>query len=196
MNIPSNFFIIIDVIVVAIFVICFVVSYKNGIIYEFISLFLILISLFLGYFLSPIFAARYHLITPSFDDNPLLNTATIYYSINIIVWFIVISIFFIILFLLIKPIFKKLTKIPVVGWIDKLFGLVFGFIKGIIIVSFISCILSTSLFQNSKEIKDGSIIKYVDLLSSRTIEFIVENIDYKKVDENISDIDIETTRHV
>lgn len=196
MNIPSNYFIIVDIIIVAIFVVCFIISYKNGIIYEFLSLFMIVISLFLGYFLAPIFAKRSYLVTPSFNNSPMLNTNAIYFGINTIVWFIIISIFFILLFLLIKPIFKSLTKLPVVGWINKVFGLIFGFIKGILICSLLSCILSTSLFVNSSDIKNGTIVKFVDVFSSQIIKIVVNNINYKAIDENISDFDINVTRQI
>lgn len=196
MEIPSSYFFIVDIVIVAIFLICFVVSYKNGIIYEILSLFFIAISLFLGYFLSPIFAKRSFLVKPTIDDSLMLNTDAIYFGINTIVWFAIISIFFILLFILIKPIFKSLTKIPVVGWINKIFGLIFGFVKGIVICSILSCLLSTSIFTNSSDIKNGTIIKYVDIFTNQIVRTVVKNIDFKQIDENISDIDMDKTREI
>lgn len=194
MNISNSYFIFIDIIVVAIFIVCFIVSYKNGIIYELISFFMLLISGFLGYFLSPILAKRLYLFKPELQENPFLNSQTIYYSINVVIWFIVITIFFVLIFTLIKPLFKKLTKIPVVGWVNKLFGLVFGLIKGFIFCSLLSCLLSTVFFENYNEIKNGTLIKYVDLFSSKAISFVVNNIDYKELDDTLSDIDIKNTQ--
>lgn len=196
MEIPNSYFFIVDIVIVAIFVICFVVSYKNGIIYEILSLFFIAISLFLGYFLSPIFAKRLFLVKPAIDDSLMLNTDAIYFGINTIVWFAIISIFFILLFILIKPIFKSLTKIPVVGWINKIFGLIFGFVKGIVICSILSCLLSTSVFTNSSDIKNGTIIKYVNIFTNQIVRTVVKNIDFKQIDENISDIDMDKTREI
>lgn len=194
MHITNSYFIIIDIIIVAIFVICFVVSYKNGIIYELISFFMLLISGFLGYFLSPILAKRFYLFKPELQENPFINSQTIYYSINVIIWFVVITVFFVLVFTLIKPLFKKLTKIPVVGWVNKLFGLVFGLIKGFIFCSLLSCLLSTAFFENYNEIKNGTLIKYVDLFSSKAISFVVKNIDYKELNSELSDIDIKNTQ--
>lgn len=196
MEIPNSYFFIVDIVIVAIFLICFVVSYKNGIIYEILSLFFIAISLFLGYFLSPIFAKRSFLVKPAIDDSLMLNTNAIYFGINTIVWFAIISIFFILLFILIKPIFKSLTKIPVVGWINKIFGLIFGFVKGIVICSILSCLLSTSVFTNSSDIKNETIIKYVDIFTNQIVRTVVKNIDFKQIDENISDIDMDKTREI
>lgn len=196
MEIPSNYIIIVDVIVATIFALSIIFSYKNGFLYELLSLFFIVISLFLGYFFSPIVASRLYLVNPPSDINPLINADMIYYTVNVIIWFVILSIVFILIFLLIKPIFKKLTKVPIVGWVDKVFGLIFGFIKAIIICTLISCLLSTSLIKNGKEVKENSLIKYVDIFTSKTINLIVENIDYTKLDENLSEIDIQNTRKV
>lgn len=196
MNISSIYFIVIDVIIVAIFALNFYFSYKNGLLYELVSLFLIIISLFLGYFLSPILAARLYLVTPSFNDSLYINLSAIYYGINVIVWFIVISIFFIILFMLIKPIFKFVTKVPIVGWLNKFAGIIFGLIKGFIICSLLSFILSTVFVNNSNDIKNGTLLKYVDFFSVEATNFISKNIDFKKIDENISDFDMQATRKV
>lgn len=197
MNIPNQYFIVVDIVIVAIFILCFIFSYKNGILYEFVSLFSLVISIFLGYFLSPIAAKWNYLITPNLDNANILNLDAIYYSINVVLWFLIIAVAFIIIFMIIKPLFKKLTKIPVVGWANKIFGLVFGFIKGLVICFLLSCALSSStLIKNASEVKNGTIIKYVDTFSNFAIKTIVKNIDYKELDENISDIDIEQTRKI
>ena len=196
MDIPSNYYIVVDIIVVAIFALCIIFSYKNGILYELLSMFFIVISLFLGYFFAPLVAKRLYLVTSELETNPLINKDMIYYTINVIIWFVILSIVFILLFLLIKPIFKKVTKIPVVGWVDKLFGIIFGFIKAIIVCSLLSCLLNTTIVNNGKEVKENTLIKYVDNLSSKVVSIVVKNIDYSVIGENISDIDIENTRKV
>ena len=196
MDIPSNYYIVVDIIIAVIFALCIIFSYKNGILYELLSMFFIVVSLFLGYFLSPLAAKRFYLVTPELDANPLINTDIVYYTINVVIWFVIISIIFILLFLLIKPLFKKITKIPVIGWVDKVFGIFFGLIKAFVVCSLLSCLLSTSLFNNGKEVRDNTLIKYVDTFSSKAIGIIIENIDYSIIDENISDIDIDNTRKV
>lgn len=194
-NIPNSYFIVIDIIIVAIFVVCFIVSYKNGVLYELISFFMLIISGLLGYFLSPILAKRFYLFKPEIQDNPILNSQIINYGINVIVWFAVLTIFFVLLFTLIKPLFKKISKIPVVGWVNKVFGLVFGLIKGFIFCSLLTCILSTTFFQNYNDIKNETLIKYVDLFSSKAISFVINSIDYNELNNDLNDIDIKNSQH-
>ena len=69
-------------------------------------------------------------------------------------------------------------------------------IKAFVVVLLLSCLLSTSLVNNGKEVRDNTLIKYVDAFSSKAISLLIENIDYSIIDENLSEIDIDNTRKV
>lgn len=186
--------IIVDVITVISIVLCIVISYKNGVIYEFVNLFLLIISCFASYLISPILAKRFYLLKPELIDNPLINSDSIYFSINVVAWFVILTIVFCLVILLIKPIFKKLTKIPIIGWINKLFGIVFGVIKSIFVCFLISSILSMSFVKDGKAIKEKSILKYTNLYSNKIINVVINNIDYSHIEEEVQDFDINSTR--
>lgn len=194
MNLPTSYFFIVDIVVVAIFVICMAFSYRNGVIYELVSLLLIFISVFLAYLLSPILAKRYYLIKPDLSSFPTLNPTVIYNAINVVVWFIVLVVVFCLILILIKPLFKKLTNVPVIGWVNKLFGVIIGFIKGLFVCSIISCILNLSIFKNGNEIKEGTFIKYADKFSNISISYIVNNIDFDKINAGVENFDSTGTR--
>lgn len=194
MSLPSNLFFIVDIIIVVIFVVCMAVSYHNGLIYELLSLLFIFISIFLAYLISPILAKRFYLIKPDLSELSLINSDGIYRGINVVVWFIVLVIIFCLVFILLKPLFKKFTKFPLVGWVNKLFGVIIGFVKGLFICCVISYCLTLSLFSNGNEIKQGTFIKYSNEISNKVITFVVRNIDYDKLGESIENFDANVTR--
>lgn len=194
MNIPSNYFFIIDILIVIIFVLCMAISYRNGVIYELVSLLLIFISLFLSFLFSPILAKRYYLIKPDLSAFPTLNPVAILNGINVVVWFIVLVVVFSLLILLLKPLFKKLTKVPVVGWVNKLFGIIIGFIKGLFVCFILSYFLTFPIIKNGKDVKNGSFIKYSDTITNKSISFIINNIDFDKINEGIENFDSKATR--
>lgn len=194
MSLSSNYFFIVDIIVVVIFILCMAFSYKNGLIYELVSLLLIFISLFFAYLLSPILAKRYYLIKPDLSSFPDINPTVIYNGVNVVVWFIVLVILFCLLLILIKPLFKKLTKIPVIGWVNKVFGVVIGFIKGLFICFIISYLLSLSIFKNGNDIKNGTFIKYSDELSNKAITIIIKNVNFDKINNEIEDFNAADAR--
>ena len=194
MSLSSNYFFIVDIIVVVIFILCMAFSYKNGLIYELVSLLLIFISLFFAYLLSPILAKRYYLIKPDLSSFPDINPTVIYNGVNVVVWFIVLVILFCLILILIKPLFKKLTKIPVIGWVNKVFGVVIGFIKGLFICFIISYLLSISIFKNGNDIKNGTFIKYSDELSNKAITIIIKNVNFDKINNEIEDFNAADAR--
>jgi membrane protein required for colicin V production len=117
----------------------------------------------------------YHEFTPmlkkvAFFKKYLSNEAVI----NIIVFFILFSIIFIIITLIAIGL-EKLLKVAFLGWIDKIFGAVFGIVKGVLIVSVIYIILTTFIPKNNKMVTQSTLSPYVAKVSAVMTLFISNN---------------------
>ena len=185
-----NIYLITNILIIFVYLFFLIISYKKGFIYEAVNLLFTILIFFLAWFLSPILANLFPLVKldPPYSllgVEPILNTA-IYYAIIVLVLRV--------LAFFIMPLFKKLSKIPFLGSLNKILGLIIGFINASIIIMLISFLLNTPLIKNGNEIKENTLFKYIDKYSNKGITYVVDHIDFNKIKEYVSDIDIDNAR--
>lgn len=73
-------------------------------------------------------------------------------------------------------IIKYLLKIVFLGWLDRLGGVVFGFIKGALIVSVLFLALTAFLPKGTPLIKDSLAAPYVSLVSERLATVVTSDV--------------------
>ena len=189
---------IIDMLVVAIFLFCVVRAFRNGFVYELINFIFLGISILAGWFLSPILAIKASLFNIELDNElaaKLIDSNNISIVINTVVWFIIIVLVLNLLFVLIKPVFKALTKVPVLGSINKLLGGILGLIRAFIICLLLSVLITLPVIKNGKDIKNNSILRFGDDITNITTKFLVDNVDLDNLKHEISSFDADAARN-
>lgn len=191
MEIRTDLLFVIDVIIVTVGVFCIIKGYINGFFYELINFIFILLSIVLAWFISPVLSKAYPIFKLN-SGNELVDTISDTLNLNSlfnnILWFIIVVFGLIVLSLLLKPLFKKLCKVPVLGFFNRVLGALFGILNAFVVVLLISILLSLPVIKNGKEVKQKTLLKYTDSVSKLVNNYIVNNINLDELDENF-DVD-------
>ena len=190
MLIPEEYFIFINIAIILIYVIFAVSAYRKGLLLQLISLTFNILSIFAAWFLAPILATRFPLVHVdklynSFDVTPLANS---------FVYFVILFLIFKIIYLFIKPLFKSVSKIPLVGALNKMGGFLVGLINATIVVLLLSLLLDTALIKNGKEVKENTIFKYTETLSNKAVELTVKHINVDALKDYIDNFNADEAR--
>ena len=181
MTIPEEYFIFVNIAAILIFIIFAITSYRNGMLLQIISLTYTVISVFVAWFLAPILAVRFPLVKVEalyklYDVGPLVNS---------FVYFVIIFVIMRIIYLFIYPLFKSVSKIPFLGSVNKIGGLIVGIINAMIVIILLSLLLSTPLIKNGKEVKENTIFKYADKVSDLAVEMTVKRLNFDALKDKI-----------
>lgn len=194
MNIPQTWFMAVNILIAAILLFCIIKGFVDGFLYGVINLVFLLLSVIAAWFVSPILSSRISIVNIKLDEIPFLDLSSINALGNTIVWFLIVLITLNLAFILIKPLLKKISKLPVIGLFNRLLGGVMGCIYGYFIILGLSLLLMTPVFNNGAEVKQGTILKYTDTISQEATKFIVQNIDISNVKIDMDETSIENAR--
>lgn len=197
MNIPNSAFIVIDIILIAVIVFCLIKGILNGFVYGFINLIFLTASSFFAWFISPVLANKVALFTYTSENavaDKLIEQANLNLIINNLLWFIIITVVLNLLFALIKPLFKTISKIPIVGGLNKFLGGLLGFVRGFVICILISIFLSLPIIKNNTEVKNETILKYVEGITDEATKFLVKNINFDELIKDANSFDVDKAR--
>lgn len=190
MNISNTAFIYVNIFIVAIFIITCLTALKKGLALQALSLIYTALSLFVSWILSPILAGRFPIVKLE-GKYEGLNITTV---VNAFVYFIIIFVLLRILYWIISPLFKSISKLPILGSVNRIGGLILGFINGLLIFIFLTFLVNTRIVKNSKELINGTLFKYGDYVTKEVTKFAVEHIDFNELKDNIDDFDVDKTR--
>jgi len=189
MNIPSSAFIFIDIIICIIYVACIIVSYKKGFLYGLVKLLSTIGAIILAWILAPVVEGIYTFVKLSSTYSAKIETL-----VNTIIWFFIIFLVVKLVFLIISPIFKWFSKVPVLGFVNRVCGIVIGVLDATLVIMLFTMFLKTPIVKNSNEVINGTVLKYVDKYTSKGMEYIVDNIDADKLKDGVSGFDVDSTR--
>ena len=157
MIIPTQFSLLFTLIAVLLLVGFIYGGFKDGFITKILDLATTIICIVIAWLLAeqwkgsiPLFPKDYNVLS----DTPIGDI--IYQSVNRILLFIVLFIILRLLALFLKPIFRSVNWLPLVGSINKFLGAILGAIQGILLVFLMCFILSTPLFINGEKILQKS----------------------------------------
>ena len=190
MVISSSYFIYVNLVLLVLYLIALVVGYKNGLILQIVDLLFNIIALFIAYFVSPILAAHFPLVKLD-EVYTALNLNTL---IDMLIYIVIVFVVLKILYLIIKPLFASVSKIPLLGFINRIGGTLIGVVNATIIVLLFCMLLNTPIFKNGNEIKNGTYLKVVDNLSYKALEFSMDHINIDSIKNEIKDFDIDQSR--
>lgn len=197
MNIPSAYFIYINVFIGIIYLILIIIGYKKGFLFELVSFAFTIVAGIVSWFVSPVLASLYpivnlenlsketELVSKIINLNALLNTA-IYF----ILTFLVLKLFYFLLAILLKG----MNKIPVIGKFNQLLGGIAGIFNATIITLVLSLLLSLPIFSNGNEVKNGTVFKYISNLTDKVLTILVDNVDLDNLKNKFENFDVNSAR--
>lgn len=189
MNIPDYWFIVINILIVALYLFLMWRAYKKGFLYELFNFIGFIFAFLFAWFIAPILAEQFPLIA-SGTINDLADELLVGIALpicNTLIWFIIILVVVRVILAIILSLFKAVSKIPVLGFFNRLLGTFFGIVNATIWVMIISMLLSLPFFTNGQAVKEGTLIKHINNLSNSTLVFVTEHIDVKGLSDSISD---------
>lgn len=187
MVISSAYFTYLNLALIILYLAFVVIGYKNGLILQIVDLVYNILALFIGYFLAPILASHF----------PIVKLDEVYMALKLnvlmdsLIYMIIVFILLKLLYLIIKPLFGFVSKIPLIGFVNDIGGALMGIVNATIVVLLFCMLLNTPLFKNGNEVKEKTYLKTINGLSYKALEFSMDHFDFQK---EFKDFDIDKTR--
>ena len=89
---------------------------------------------------------------------------------------------------------KSLNKIPVLGKLNQILGACSGVINATLIALALSMLMSLPLISNGREVREKTILKYINGVSDQALDFIVEKLSDANIKKDAEGIDIDSYR--
>ncbi len=182
MQISSEWFIIINLGLIAIVVYQLIRGYHLGLVERLFALVSLVLTLIFSVELANYFNSMVNIFSIT-SENVSQNALNL--VLNYIIWLVLSFIIIRIGFALIKPIILKIANFPIIRWVNKLAGLAFSTIMSWIILVFICLLLMTPLVKNGREVIQNTVLSYVQptafLITSQTKLEIEEYIALQRV---------------
>ncbi|MBW2410638.1 MAG: CvpA family protein [Deltaproteobacteria bacterium] len=163
-----------DILIIIILVYCVVRGLFRGLVKEVSSVFGVLGGFYAAYSYYPQVA---NLLTRLVTDEAYRN----------ILAFLIIFCCVLILINVLGIIIKYLLNIAFLGWVDRIFGLLFGMTKGILIVSVLFIILTTFLTKGAPIIKNSLLAPHVMMVSENMAKVVSADMK-KKFQKNLDEL--------
>ena len=198
MNVPQEYFIYINIFIIALYLVIIFFGYKKGFLYELISLIYTGLALGAAWFVSPVLASvfpivdlsqvsggQYHMLSTMLNLNSIVN---------IVIYFILTFLILKIVYVFISLLLKSMNKIPVIGSFNQILGAVFGFVNATLIVLSLSMLCSLPILKNGEEIKNGTILKYITKYSDEALNYVMLQVGNHNLSQELTNFDIEHYR--
>lgn len=190
MTIPNTYFTYLNLALIIFYLAFAVIGYKNGLVLQIVDLLSNILALFISYFLAPILAQHLPLVRL----DPSYEALNLNFLMDTIIYMIIIFVIIKIIYLLIKPVFAFVSKIPLIGFINRIGGLLMGIINATIIIILFCMLLDTPLFKNGEQIKENTYLKTINNLSYKALNFSIDHFNFEKIEQETKDFDIKKTR--
>ena len=171
MLVSSQYFIFINAFIVLIYVVFAAVGYKNGLIYEGLNLLISVIGIIIAWITAPILAKHFLLFELS---DLVFELFDVNYYLHLLIYFVLVFLLVRLLYFLISPLLKKLCDLPVLGFLNRLGGLLVACLNATFVVLLLSLLLNTPLFSNGNEIASNTFFKPIKQYSSKLTALIIE----------------------
>ena len=195
MIIPQNVFIFISLFIIALYIVMMIIGYNKGFLYELISLVYTGLSLGIAWLISPVLAEQFPLLNAEKLGDKfklIVSLFPVEKVLNIAVYFLIVFLVLKLFYLFISMILKSLNKLPVIGKMNQVLGALSGIINATIITLAISMLFTLPIFKNGKEVREGTILKYINKYSNEVSSFVLQKISTDKL--NLDDLDVDELR--
>ena len=164
---------LLDIFIIIVIAYCLIRGIFRGLIKE--------VSAIIGVFAGFYAAYTYYPVVAKLLSPWISNTAYL----NILSFLIIFCLLFI-LISIVGIIIKYILKVAFLGWVDRICGAGFGFVKGILIVSIVLMTLTAFLKKGSPLIKDSLLAPHVSMVSENLAKVVskdMKNAFVVKLDE-------------
>ena len=151
-----------DILIVIIIALYVISGYQQGFVYKLVCFLASILSGIALWFLSKPVAQAIELYPK--EHITLENDIAMLFGYDILNQiFVFIALFLIVqvLFMFLKPIAKLFQKIPIVSFINRILGMVFGFAQALLILIAITILLSLPLVKDGEQLIEQSSLKYI-----------------------------------
>ena len=148
-----------DILIIVILGYCLVRGLFRGLVKEISSIIGVLGGFYAAY--------SYYTLVAKWLSHVISNTSYLH-----ILSFLIIFCFVLIIINILGIIIKYLLDIAFLGWVDRIFGVIFGFSKGVLIVSILFIILTTFLPKGAPIIKNSLLAPHVIWVSESMAKVI------------------------
>lgn len=197
MLIPNDYFLYINLVIIAIYFIFVIVGYKKGFMYEFLSLIYSIFSLFVSWLISPILANVFPIVSTKnvSNDLALLNKfIDIEKLINEAIYFVVIFVLLKLVYIVLSLIFKKVNKLPIIGSLNKILGVFLGIVNATLVTIILSTLLSIPVIKNGNDVKNNTLLKYINSYSNKFISIVIDNYDLSSIENQYKNFNADDIR--
>lgn len=185
MNINTQYAMIFDIILIVVLGILVIDGYRKGFFYKVLSCLSFFLILFLCWQITPAFSDVFSVFPKELAPFADTNLASFFYVYaNRALIFILLTVCFMLVLLILKPLSRLFQKMPVISTINAVFGMAFGIIQGLIVICVITFLLGTPLVSNSSEFISASLIRYVKPLNDEIIMLAGDAfVDYQMIEK-------------
>jgi|GEM_PF-3503014 len=172
--------------IIFLFVAMMILGYRNGLIYELLRFLFSVASVFISYSLYKPLANAMPLIKEESIQQVLLKPfAPI---LNQILWFLIICVACKLISSFVVPLFKFISKLPLLGSLNKLIGLIFGFINACFWCFLLSMLLVLPIIPNGKELRENTLLKPINEYTNLFLNNISTNVDVENFSSDYQEI--------
>ncbi len=196
MVIPQNVYIYISIFIAALYIVMMIIGYHKGFLYELVSFLYTGLSLLAAWFLSPVLAKLFPLIDADKlgQYKVMIDLFHLEETLNIVAYFLIIFLVLKIFYIFISLLMKSLNKLPVIGKFNQFLGAISGIINATIITLAISMLFTLPIFKNVNEVRERTILKYINQFTAQAYSFVMEKVVTDKLDLDLKDLDVDQLR--
>lgn len=155
MIIPLTMIPYVNIFIVVFVAIMLFLGYQRGFLYQVFSLLGVLSAILISWFFAPVVASQVHIYPEEWCPFAYTDFADIFYDkMNTLIWYIILFAIVSIIFALLKPLAKAVQKIPLIGSVNKVLGMIFGLIPSLVVILFLTYFMSTPVVKNGKDVID------------------------------------------
>lgn len=199
---PTEYLYILNIVIVLILALFAYSGYRQGFLLKVLGCIGFVVVGFVAWFLSSPFGKLFHLFPT--DMTPMKGTLIepiFYESINRMVVFVVLFVILGIFVCFLRPLLKAVGKLPVIKEVNKVLGILVGFLQGWIVLMIVTFSFTTPLFANGASVIERSFLKPVEGITAKALFFADDTLEELKSVQKIvtpstalSDIDVENIR--
>lgn len=199
---PTEYIYVLNIVIVLILALFAYSGYRQGFLLKVLGCIGFIVVGFVAWFLSSPFGKLLHLFPK--DMTPMKGTLIepiFYESINRMVVFVILFVILGIFVVFLRSLLKVVGKLPVIAEVNKVLGILVGFVQGWIVLMILSFAFSTPLFANGTSVIERSFLKPVDGITEKALFFASDTVEELKSVQKIvtpstalTDVDVEHIR--
>ncbi|MBE6114481.1 MAG: CvpA family protein [Erysipelotrichaceae bacterium] len=186
MTLPLEYIPYVDIVLLVLLIILMITGFARGFLLSLIDLVGTFVMLLIAYFVSPILAANFSILTDlTIDVGVEALNLLIVDRINQLFWFVVVFVIGQVVILFLKPVVKVVCSIPLIKQINQILGLVLGAVKGYILALILIFVLSTPLITNGRVFVENTVLSKLEESSVLVLELLEDPKEINEILQNI-----------